>query len=115
MGLPLNAHGEGVDEILHLLAIGARILDPLLGTARDLATSFPFQDKGVPDFNDLLEPETSLYFCTAYLFWLSSNDNAKQFGEEYVIRAYNGGPGGWNRTATEPYWAKYRDARRRFG
>ena len=89
------------------------LMQTLVGTARDMSRSF--QDKGVPDFSALLDPETSMYFGIAYLFWLKGRDAFDRHGEEFAIRAYNGGPGGWSRSATQPYWDRYRAARERFG
>lgn len=91
------------------------LMQTLTGTARWLASDMGYRAKGVPDQADLLEPETSLYFGAAYLDWLWRAYSWAKDSEEAWVRAYNGGPGGYNREWTAAYWRKYQDAKRRWG
>lgn len=89
------------------------LMQTLAGTARWMfdigATAYPR-----PDATDLFDPETSMYFGAAYVDYLLRY-RGEAHPEEWVIRAYNGGPGGADSAATAPYWAKYAAARQRLG
>lgn len=67
-----------------------------------------------PDVTDLVDPTISMYFGGAYLHYLSGYGGAAR-DEQWIIRAYNGGPGGANKSYTEAYWAKYQAARAKWG
>ena len=65
-----------------------------------------------PDAVTLLEPKVSMYFGMAYIDWLQGY-KGEAHSEEWIIRAYNGGPGGATKAGTRAYWKKY--GRVRFG
>ncbi len=95
------------------------LMQTLLGTARDMF------DKGYrafnrPDYADLTKAEVSMYFGAAYVDWLQKwhrSNRGSNPTEEWLVRAYNGGPG-WQKSAkavsmTANHWAKYQQAKRR--
>lgn len=107
------------------LAIGdasVGLMQTLLGTAREM------YDRGYKAFSrptmvDLRKPEVSMYFGAAYVDYLKQWYGRNRSGspsEEWIVRAYNGGPG-WERGSasslsnTANHWRKYQDAKRRFG
>lgn len=59
----------------------------------------------------LYPPFTALYFGCAYLDWLSTYGGRKR-REEFMVRGYNGGPGGVEGEKTERYWEKYQVAKK---
>ncbi|XP_042011197.1 uncharacterized protein LOC121759610 [Salvia splendens] len=58
------------------------------------------------DSKSLYKPFLNVYIAAAYLKWLSSFDN-KERSEEFMIRAYKGGPKKATHKSTLPYWKKY--------
>lgn len=106
-----------VREEPHIGDASAGLMQTLLGTAQWLHDDFPrYRDKGRPQFNDLMDPATSMYFGAAYVDWLSGYAGVLR-SEEWIVRAYNGGPGaGAQRSSqTKRHYEKYLEARRRFG
>jgi len=92
----------------------AGIMQTLVGTARWLATDMGYMTWGVPTLDQLLSsPQRSIYFGGAYLDYLSRYGN-KARSHEWMVRAYNGGPG-HSQGATDDYWRKYLAAKERFG
>lgn len=89
------------------------LMQTLLSTARWLATDMGYTAYGVPTFNTLLGPQASLYFGAAYLDYLSTYSGQSR-SEEWMIRAYNGGPG-FSTSSTNNYWAKYQAAKSEVG
>jgi soluble lytic murein transglycosylase-like protein len=90
------------------------LMQTLLSTATWLHeigyTAYP-----APTFAELFRPEVSMYFGAAYIDYLAHrNGLTSGKGEETIVRAYNGGPGGATRDYTAGYWAKYQAARERF-
>ena len=76
-------------------------------TAAWLATlGYTAYDPG-PD--SLLTPQGSLYFGCAYLHWLR-NYHGGPNADEWVVAAYNGGPGGASGPGPQKYLAAYQDA-----
>lgn len=51
---------------------------------------------------DLLRPEVSMYLGAAYVAWLGRYRGIAR-SEEWIVRAYNGGPG-WDLPADHPSW-----------
>ena len=94
----------------------AGLMQTLLGTAQWLHDDFSiYRAKGRPSFDDLMRPDISMYFGAAYLDWLSTYMRRRQ-SEEWIVRAYNGGPGNAkNSSQTADYFRKYQAARERFG
>lgn len=91
------------------------VMQTLVATAQWLAADMGYTAYGVPDFEALLDAETSVYFGAAYLDYLANRNGLTRGGsEETIVRAYNGGPGGASSAATAPYWAKYQAAKPRF-
>lgn len=92
------------------------LMQTLVGTAHWLWEQMGARAFGEPTPANLLEPDRSLYFGAAYVNWLRTY-GGKPRSEEWIVRAYNGGPG-WEKsgvTATANHWAKYQAARGRFG
>jgi hypothetical protein len=84
------------------------------------ATAAEMQGRGYTAYafegeQSLYDAETCIYFGTAYLQWLSERPGAQTAGEEFIVRGYNGGPRGIQKSATQPYWAKYQNARAALG
>lgn len=89
------------------------LMQTLVGTAQWLYDSqgYRWRDRR-PDFTSLFDPEASLYYGMAYLHWLTTKSGITAGrGEEVIVRAYNGGPGGADKSYTDGYWAKYRAAK----
>ena len=101
----------------HINDASAGLMQTLLGTARWLYDDFSrYRAMGRPSFDDLLRPEVSMYFGAAYVDWLATYGGVNR-GEEWIVRAYNGGPGlGAQRSSqTANHYRKYLEARARFG
>ena len=101
----------------HIDDASGGLMQTLLGTAQWLYDAFPkYRAMGRPGFDDLLDPEISMYFGAAYVDWLSTYAGRIR-NEQWIVRAYNGGPGaGAQRSRqTANHWRKYQDARKRFG
>ncbi|MCL7032646.1 hypothetical protein MKW94_000620 [Papaver nudicaule] len=58
------------------------------------------------DLELLHKPFINVYFGAAYLKWLSNYDG-KDRNEEFVVRAYRGGPKKANHKSTLDYWRRY--------
>lgn len=72
---------------------------------------------GRPDAETLRNPIVSIYFGMAYVNWLRTHPSGNRT-EEWIVRAYNGGPG-WARNTTARamtlnHWTKYKQAKGRF-
>jgi len=91
----------------------AGIMQTLSSTAQWLATDFGYRAYAAPSLAELHDPEVSMYFGAAYIDYLK-NKRRDLDTEEKIIRGYNGGPAGYRRSATLPYWKKYLDAKARF-
>jgi soluble lytic murein transglycosylase-like protein len=94
----------------HLNESSTGLMQTLLSTAQDMAVNWGATKYGQDiTEQDLLNPRISLYFGIAYLNWL------RRYGteEEKIVRNYNGGPKGYQRSATLPYWEKYKKAKAR--
>ncbi len=105
-------------------------LDASVGLMQTLkATAIQMFDAGykamgnAPDYTELRHPEISMYYGAAYVDWLKKWHMRRRGTtptEEWLVRAYNGGPG-WEQGSasslanTANHWRKYQDARRRFG
>eukprot|EP00899_Mesostigma_viride_P014269 jgi/Mesvir1/22843/Mv25123-RA.2 len=97
-------HAYRWEEALGEPSVG--LMQTLLSTARWLATDMGYVAFGVPTLEALMDPWISLYFGAAYLDWLSHYGGRPQ-SLEFMVRAYNGGPGGATSSATLAYWRKY--------
>ncbi len=81
------------------------LMQTLTGTAAWLANSMGYS--AYPsDAATLATPQASLYFGIAYLHWLRNYEGQVQ-SDEWVIEAYNGGPGNAGSAATQNYLAAY--------
>lgn len=99
----------------HLNDASVGLMQTLTSTARWLYEDMGYTAYGAPTLETLAaSPQQSLYFGGAYLDWLS-RWRGRRRSEQWIVRAYNGGPGGATSRATAPYWDKYQDARRRLG
>uniref|UniRef100_A0A6N2LR39 Transglycosylase SLT domain-containing protein n=1 Tax=Salix viminalis TaxID=40686 RepID=A0A6N2LR39_SALVM len=63
-----------------------------------------YEVEGNPE--NLYRPFVSVYFGAAYLKWLS-NFEEKVRSEEFIVRAYNGGPIKATHKSTLSYWKRY--------
>jgi len=96
----------------HLQDASTGLMQTLLSTARWLATDMGYSAY-VPTMADLMDTKTSIYFGAAYLDYLSRY-RGKSRSEEWIVRAYNGGPG-HSTGATNAYWQKYLKAKGEVG
>jgi len=84
------------------------LMQTLLLTAQDLYSK-GYTAPGQPTEARLKDPFVSMYYGAAYIDWLKKGWPDK--GDEWYVRAYNGGPG-WERTPrgpamTQAYFDKY--------
>ena len=100
----------------HINNASAGLMQTLVGTAQWLARDFVrYRSFGIPNLDDLMQPQVSMYFGAAYVDWLSNYNGARR-SEEFIVRAYNGGPGNATGSSqTKRYYEKYLAARERFG
>lgn len=87
------------------------LMQTLEGTAQWLWDDIGDRQFSRPTRSSLFKPSTSLYFGARYIAWL------QQFrpgaSEEWIVRAYNGGPGGATSSATRAHWERYQRAKAR--
>ena len=81
----------------------------LLKTAQWLYQDMGAVRLGEPTPMSLCEPGVSLYFGASYLHYLRNYRGPTQ-SDEFVVRAYNGGPRGISEAGTIAYYAKYQRA-----
>lgn len=99
---------------LHLMDMSMGLMQTLGGTVKWLANEMGYTrygkwgDGGL-SHSSLYDPEISIYFGCAYLKWLSTY-RGQDRSTEFIVRGYNGGQDGINRSATEYYWTKYQKA-----
>ncbi len=99
-----NSRGEVRDVSYGLMQL-------LISTAAWIYKDLGKRAYGAATVANLTKPETSIYYGAAYVNWL------RRFGgitrsEEWIVRAYNGGPG-WaasntGTSMTLNHWQKYR-------
>lgn len=94
----------------HLGDASVGIAQVLTSTARWLSVEMGYSHFGVIGPEDLLDTAKCAYAGAAYLDWLSTWRGQGR-SEEWIVRAYNGGPGGADSAATLPYWRKYQAAK----
>ncbi|KAI3948497.1 hypothetical protein MKW98_019247 [Papaver atlanticum] len=83
------------------------IMQVLPKTAEWLVRENGYQTYQIEGNLELLhKPFINVYFGAAYLKWLSSYDG-KDRNEEFVVRAYRGGPKKANHKSTLDYWRRY--------
>jgi len=90
----------------HLGDSSVGLVQTLVETARFCHDSLGRTAYGRPDALKLRRPTVSLYFGAAYLAYLRTYGGVRR-SEAWVIRAYNGGPGGADKGYTEAYLDKY--------
>lgn len=78
----------------HLDDWSVGLMQTLVNTAVWLFEEMGATRKGRPSFAELMKPEVSMYFGAAYVNWLRTF-RGKSRGQEWIVRAYNGGQG-WN-------------------
>jgi soluble lytic murein transglycosylase-like protein len=61
--------------------------------------------------DDLMDPQTSMYFGGSYVQWLMTYQGEVR-SEAWIVMSYNGGPGADNQ-ATRHHWEKYQAAKLR--
>ncbi len=94
------------------------LMQTLVGTADWLASTDYRRFGTSVSFADLFRPERSMYYGASYVHYLTFMAPERGEGrgsEEFVVRAYNAGPGNWRSGAAETYFARYRAAREMFG
>lgn len=101
------------------------LMQTLLGTAQWLYEEMGARKFGEPTAKALMDPEVSIYFAGQYVNWLA-RFRGENRSEEWIVRAYNGGPS-WDTkrkgesdarferrlAATANHWRKYQEAKRR--
>jgi len=85
------------------------LMQTLRSTARWLWDDMGARAFGRPDYSDLTDPGVSMYFGAAYVNWLRRYKGQTR-SEEWIVRAYNGGPG-FSTGATQNHWNKYQAAK----
>ena len=99
----------------HINDASAGLMQTLERTAQWLHDDFPrYRYHTRPTLAGLMKPEMSMHFGAAYVDYLSTYLGRGR-SEEFIVRGYNGGPDGINRSATLHHWRKYQVARERFG
>ena len=93
----------------HISDFSVGLMQTLVGTAQWLH-DIGYREFGRPGFDDLLDMSVSIYFGAAFIDWLQTRSAVAGRETEVIIRAYNGGAGGWGRDATLAYWQKYQRA-----
>lgn len=96
----------------HIGDASVGLMQTLVGTARWLYDDIGDRKFARPDFTSLLDPQTSLYFGARYVAWLQTHPRNRGT-EEWIVRAYNGGPGGASSSATLGHWQRYERAKAR--
>lgn len=91
---------------LHLDDASIGLMQTLLQTALWLYRDMGAKAMGEPDLTKLRDPATSVYFGAAYVNWLRTFRNTPQT-EEFIVRGYNGGPGGVHIPQTAHHLRKY--------
>ncbi|CAI5470597.1 unnamed protein product [Closterium sp. Yama58-4] len=87
------------------------LMQVLQSTAKWLEQDMGYRAYTVDPSNPFLyRPFEATYYGMAYHAWLSNYKGIPR-SEEFVVRGYNGGPGGWEIPATEKYWSKYLQAK----
>lgn len=85
-------------------------------TGPDIYNRLGARAYGPPTAINLRDPETSLYYGAAYVNWLRTYGGRTR-PPEFIVRAYNGGPGYSSSTKglqmTANHWSKYQQAYRR--
>lgn len=90
------------------------IMQTLQSTAEWLARDMgyrAYEIEGAPAM--LYRPFVSVYFGAAFLKWLSTYDGKKR-NEEFMVRAYNGGPKKATHKSTLQYWQRYQLVKQEF-
>lgn len=90
------------------------IMQTLQSTAEWLARDMgyrAYEIEGAPAI--LYRPFVSVYFGAAFLKWLSTYDGKKR-NEEFMVRAYNGGPKKATHKSTLQYWTRYQLVKQEF-
>ena len=98
-----------VEESIGDASIG--LMQTLEGTAQWLWDDIGDRRFPRPTRATLFKPSTSLYFGARYIAWLQRFRPGAT--EEWIVRAYNGGPGGASRSATLAHWQRYQRAKAR--
>jgi hypothetical protein len=90
----------------HLDDASYGLMQTLYTTARWLHDEMGYNRVSLPNQTFLYDPYVSMYFGAAYLDWL-----IKAYGgtDEQIIRRYNGGPKGDQRSTTLNHWIKYQN------
>lgn len=100
----------------HIQDASTGLMQVLAGTAKWLYDDMGYRKimSKSPTMADMFEPRISVYFGAAYIDWLQKFHRSKKGGEaseEWLVRAYNGGPGGAGNSQTAHHWSKYQTAK----
>lgn len=83
------------------------VMQTLQSTAEWLARDMGYRAYELQGASTMLyRPFVSVYFGAAFLKWLSTYDGKKR-SEEFMVRAYNGGPKRATHKSTLRYWTRY--------
>ncbi|MDD9911705.1 MAG: transglycosylase SLT domain-containing protein [Alphaproteobacteria bacterium] len=87
------------------------LMQTLVSTAQWMATDMGANAYGIPQPQDLLVPEISMYMGASYVNWLATYAGQAR-GEQWIVESYNGGPNNSD-SQTQNHWAKYQKAKQR--
>eukprot|EP00246_Nothoceros_aenigmaticus_P017393 TRINITY_DN8466_c0_g1_i2.p1 TRINITY_DN8466_c0_g1~~TRINITY_DN8466_c0_g1_i2.p1 ORF type:complete len:416 (-),score=39.55 TRINITY_DN8466_c0_g1_i2:104-1351(-) len=112
-------HNEGVkpDMLCRLSEISSNrslygsgtrggIMQMTASTAQWLYRDMRFRVYGIECEEDLSQPFVCMYFAAAYVSWLSKYRGRDQ-NDEFVVRAYHGGPQAADKPETQLFWLKF--------
>lgn len=97
-------HGDGAHD--GLVPLG-------FGVVQRLSREMGFRAYRADSRRDMLRPFTALYFGAAYLSLLSQYRGQKR-GEEFLVKAFIGGPEGTETGESRAFWERYGEARRQY-
>lgn len=105
---------RAVRQEVHIGDASVGLMQTLVGTAQWLWDDMGARAFPRPTFTSLLNPQTSMYFGASTISrWLQRN-GLNNGTEEWLVRAYNGGPGNATRSGqTLEHWRRYQRAKAR--
>ena len=104
---------RAVRQEVHIGDASVGLMQTLVGTAQWLWDDMGARAFPRPGFDSLLDPQTSMYFGASTISrWLQRN-GLNDGTEEWLVRAYNGGPGGVRSSQTRTHWERYQRAKAR--
>lgn len=93
----------------HINDASIGLMQTLERTAQWLWDDLGYRAYARPTLDSLRAPNVSIYFGAACVNWLRTYAGQAR-SEEWIVRAYNGGPG-FNNASTNNHWSKYQAAK----